>query len=171
MSQASLGPGHTIGPRATYPPDPPLIRCPQVEDVPCFSDVCCNYDLSLSRWWAVKDFFLVHGWQQRMKWNYSKVICKKIRTERSYQTMILPMFPLIFQICGRIKFPFATFYDNSSAFGRNIYARSKFSFVHSSQDLCARAQAHSLEGTWTSTESLLKRQNTNLALQLQQQPN
>ena len=41
-------------------------------------------------------------------------------------------------------------------FGSKIYVRSKFSCVRSSHDLCARALAHSLEGTldgrWSVTE-------------------
>jgi len=32
-------------------------------------------------------------------------------------------------------------------FGENIYVRSKISYVRSSNDLCARAHAQSLEGT------------------------
>ena len=64
------------------------------------------------------------------------------------------------KVCVRIKIFFGIFYLNSSGFGmmciryvpknifgRNINVRSKFSCVRSSCDLCARAHAHSLEGT------------------------
>jgi len=41
-------------------------------------------------------------------------------------------------------------------FGRNIYVRSKFSWVHSSHDSCACAQAHSLEGTLFADEDQIQ---------------
>ena len=50
----------------------------------------------------------------------------------------------VYEICAKYNF------------GRNIYVRSKFSYVGSSHDLCARAHMQSLAGTLGLTQILSK---------------
>ena len=70
------------------------------------------------------------------------------------------MFPLIFQSLCEHKIGFVQHFTRirlylerrlgnnvQNSFGRNIYVRSKFSCVRSFHGLCARHNAHSLEGT------------------------
>src|SRR6218665_3615872 len=76
------------------------------------------------------------------------------------------MYPLIFESLCAHKISFVQHFTRTHVYGttwmklcanilgRNIYVRLKFSSVRSSHGLCASANAHSLEGTLSTTSSV-----------------